>query len=136
MLSNYQDIIELFNLYGKVGYIITDNAANTLKEFIKFPGVEADSGGNESDESDDEDEDIYMPVDSLDVLDYLPEHISCFIHTLQLVVHDEIKQIGAVSSIVNKVSKMVSFVRHSCQATSLSEGGSKLQAKMIQDGTI
>ena len=129
VLSNYQDIIDQFNLDGKVGYIITYNAANMLKAFVEFPGVEADSGDNESDESDDEDEDVYMPVDSLDVLDYLPKHISCFIHTLQLVLHDGIKQIEAVSTIINKVSKMVSFVRHSCRATSLFEGGRKLQAK-------
>lgn len=63
------------------------------------------------------------------MFDYLPKHISCFIHTLQLVVNDGLKQIGAVSSIINKVSKMVSYVRHSCQATSLFEGGHKLQAK-------
>ena len=65
VLSNYQDIIDQFTLDGKVGYIITDNAANMLKAFVKFPGVKADSGDNESDESDDEDEDVYMPVDSL-----------------------------------------------------------------------
>ena len=74
-------------------------------------------------------------VDSLDMLDYLPKHISCFIHTLQLVVHDGIKQIGGCI-VDNKVSKMVSFVRHSCQATSLFEGGRKLQKKMTQDGTV
>ena len=129
VLSNYQDIIKQFNLDGKVVYIITDNAANMLKAFVKFPDVEGDSGDSESDENDDEDEDVYMPVDSQDVLDYLPKHISCFIHTLQLVVHDGIKQIGAVSSIINKVSKMVSYVRYSCQATTLFEGGHKLQAK-------
>ena len=50
------------SLDDKVGYIITDNAANMLKAFVKFPGVEADSVDNESDESDEEDEDVYMPV--------------------------------------------------------------------------
>ena len=31
VLTNYEDIITQFNLQGKVGYIITDNAANMLK---------------------------------------------------------------------------------------------------------
>lgn len=67
VLSNYQDIIEQFNLDGQVGYIITDNAANMLKAFVKFPGMETESGDTESDEDDDEEEDVYMPVDSKDV---------------------------------------------------------------------
>ena len=70
--------MEQFNLDGKAGYIMTGNVANMLKAFVKFPGEEADS---KSDENYDEDEDVYMPADSQDVLDYLPKGISCFIHT-------------------------------------------------------
>ena len=60
---------------------------------------------------------------------HLPQHIPCFIYTVQLVVQDRIKDIGLVTSIISKVSKMVSFVRHSCKASSLFEGHSKFQAK-------
>ena len=44
VLTNYEDIITQFNLQGKVGYIITDNAANMLKAFVKLPGAELERG--------------------------------------------------------------------------------------------
>ena len=56
VLTNYEDIITQFNLQGKVGYIITDNAANMLKAFVKLPGAEVERGDDsESDEDEDQD---------------------------------------------------------------------------------
>ena len=55
MLSNYQDIIELFNLDVEVGYILIDNAANMLKAFVKLPGVLEDNRESENVENEDED---------------------------------------------------------------------------------
>ena len=128
VLTNYEDIITQFNLQGKVGYIITDNAANMLKAFVKLPGAELERG-DDSESDEDEDQDFYIPVDSLEKFYHIPQHISCFIHTLQLVVQDGLKDIGSVSPIISKASKMVSFVRHSCKASSLFENHNKLQAK-------
>ena len=128
VLTNYEDIITQFNLQGKVGYIITDNAANMLKAFVKLPGAEVErSDDSESDE--DEDQDFYIPVDSLEKFYHIPQHISCLSHTLRLVVQDGLKDIGSVSPIISKASNMVSFVRHSCQASSLFENHNKTPGK-------
>ena len=57
-----------------------------------------------------------IPVDSF------PSRISCFSHTLQLVVNDGLKELsGPLRTVINKVSKLVSHVRKSHQATELLE---------------
>ena len=122
VLTNYEDIITQFNLQGKVGYIITDNAANMLKAFDKLP-VEEVERGDDSESDEDEDQDFYIPVDSREKFYHIPQHISCFIHTLQLVVKDGLKDIGSVSPIISKASKMVSFVRHSNSRQRMILGG-------------
>ena len=99
-----------------------------LKAFVKLPGAEVERG-DDSESDEDEDQDFYIPVDSLEKFYHIPQHISCFIHTLQLVVQDGLKDIGSVSPIISKELKMVSFVRHSCKASSLFENHNKLQTK-------
>ena len=58
-------------------------------------------------------------------MDYLPKHVPCFAHTLQLVVKDG----GSISNTINTASKLVSYIRHSTLVTELFENDIKLQAK-------
>ena len=76
----------------------------------------------------DEDDDEYEMITSFD-FDVLGEHISCFLHTLQLMVKDGLQNIGSVSSTIAKASKMVSYVRKSSLASDLLDGGPKFQVK-------
>ena len=110
VLTNYEDIITQLNLQGKVGYIITDNAANILKAFVKLPGAEVERG-DDSESDEDEDQDFYITVDSLEKFYHIPQHISCFIHTLQLVVQDGLKILALCHQVLAKHQKwLVLFV--------------------------
>ena len=45
-------------------------------------------------------------------MNYLPPHISCFLHSLQLVVKDGLNNMGTGSTAIAKGAKLVSHVRH------------------------
>ena len=126
ILAAYQQVLATYNVEDKVAAVITDNAANMLKAFITLPGMYRDAVDNLDIE--DEDDDEYEMITSFD-FDVVGEHISCFLHTLQLVVKEGLQNIGAVSSTIAKASKMVSYVRKSSLASDLLDGGPKLQAK-------
>ena len=103
----------------KVGVVITDTGSDMVKAFRQ------DYFAGEGDDADEEDEsDIDMDLDSMDELDDAEEpeiafqfsgkHLSCFAHTLQLVVlnfsEDEslkriLKRAFALVKKVNKSSK-------------------------------
>ena len=74
----YQQVTDSFNLDRKITSIVTDNASNMTKAF-QHP--------DSDNESEDEDLDVSRSCD----FDYLPEHLPCFLHSLQLVkdgLHD------------------------------------------------
>ena len=120
ILSMYQQVTDSFNLDGKITSIVTDNASNMTKAF-QHPDCESDS--------EDEDLDISHSAD----FDYLPEHFPCFLHSLQLVVMDGLRDISSgISTIIGKASKLVTFVRHSCLATNILED---FRPGMKHDGT-
>ena len=86
-----------------------------------------------SDEDHEDDDDTADDTDNCmdsSVFTHLPaERNSCFVHTLQLVVHDGFKQAGPqISKLVAKTSKIVSFARKSTLATDILEGEKCLQA--------
>ena len=58
-------------------------------------------------------------MDVTNSLIYLPEHDSCFIHTLQLVVKDGFKQAGMINKVL---ANIVSYVRRSIHANNILEG--------------
>lgn len=55
-------------------------------------------------------------------------HLPCFAHTLNLVVSDAIKHAASITTIVEKVKKIVTFFHHSAKA---SDKLSELQEKMV-----
>ena len=68
--------------------IITDNARNMLKAF-DLPGYSVlESDKSEEDLESDSEVDTDLDSTDSDYFQFLPEHMSCFAHTLQLVVQD------------------------------------------------
>ena len=126
ILSNYQQIISSFNLDNKVVTIITDNAAN-MQAFVTLPGAELDITDSDSD-SDSEDT-LLDITDIPGALDYLPEHIPCFCHTLQLCVNDGLNKASGISTTISKASRLVSHVRHSALASDILADQPRLQAR-------
>ncbi|XP_046543879.1 E3 SUMO-protein ligase ZBED1-like [Haliotis rubra] len=87
ILQHYEETIATFNLSSKITNIVTDNASNMKKAFrVDLPGfVEGsrDERDQEEDESDSEEESMSEDkVDTSNAYDYIPEHQSCFAHTL------------------------------------------------------
>lgn len=128
----YQQYIELteerYNLSGKIAYVVTDNAANMKKAF-SLPGFVTTDNPAESDsdndkESGDEDNSQQQTMDTISIL---PSHLPCFIHTLQLCVHDGLKQAGALAHTIGKISKIVASVRKSTLASDILENECRLQ---------
>ena len=72
------------------------------------------------------DNDLHSEVDMIQ-----PSHFSCFAHTLQLVVKDEMDRADQVKRVLGKVSRMVSHVRHSTSASDLFMEGDRLQAANV-----
>ena len=89
--QNYEELIWFYKLKGKVTHIVTDNTSNMLKAF-RLPGFDVFIADElDSEPSDEEDEGDIQSVAITNSLIYLPEHDSCFIHTLQLVVKMDFK---------------------------------------------
>ena len=120
--QNYEELISFYKLKGKVIHIVTDNASNMLKAF-RLPGFDVLIADElDSEPSDEEDEVDIQSVDVTNSLSYLPEHDSCFIHTLQLVVKDGFKQAGIINKVLAKTANIVSHVRRSIHANDILEG--------------
>ena len=129
ILSSYQQIINNFDIDTKVFAVITDNEANLLKAFVILHGTPTDYHNDDDDDEDDGDD--MVVTDACDDLDHLLKHIPCFLHTLQLVVKDGLREMGAASTVITKASEPVSHGRHSCLASDLLEGELKLQVPII-----
>lgn len=120
--SVYQDIVAAYNLSGRVWRIVTDNASNMIKAF-SLPGMES----LEADSEDGEGE--CSAVESPEHMEYLPvERVSCFAHTLQLVIKDGLKEAGQIRTVLAKASRFVSHCRRSTKATEILESCLKLSA--------
>ena len=139
--SSYENIVQQFEIEKKVKYIVSDNASNMIKAF-SLPGFEESTTGdalldsdNETDNEDDDDTTTGSTTDPStideDVFEYLPEHQSCFAHTLQLVVKDGMKDIGSLHKVINKASSIVSHIKKSIHASEFLEDLKRVQASNV-----
>ena len=126
----FQETVAAFDISNKILTITTDNASNMVKAF-SLPGFSSDTKPCETLEEDGDDDDFTtVPLQEQDT-EHLPEHLPCFAHTLQLVIHDGFKQAGAINKVIAKTSKIVSHVRQSTTASDIMDNEKKLQANNV-----
>lgn len=137
----YDEAITSYGIHSKIVTTVTDNASNVVKA-MSLPGFEecelsdAEEEDDDGDSSEDESVEEFGDLESdssgnpqVVLASQGSQHDTCFAHTLQLVVKDGFKQIGAVKKVLAKVPTIVSYVRKSQIATELLEGERKLQRK-------
>ena len=123
----------------KIVTTVTDNASNVVKAF-KLPGFSKGNDDQPESELSSEDEDSIDDVEPVDIeeagLEFLPEHDTCFAHTLQLVVKDGFKEAGSLNKVLVKAGKIVTYVRKSINASDLLEGEKNCRQKLPHDGIV
>ena len=124
-----------FKIQNCTDYVVTDNTLNMKKVFAKqFPAVsegqdEEDEGEDESDINEDTvegageiegegdmmnelwqdlEEEMGIVTDTLDKNSHY-QRLSCYAHTLQLVVGDRIRNIRCVQKAMTKISRMTTL---------------------------
>ncbi|KAL1249031.1 hypothetical protein QQF64_022349 [Cirrhinus molitorella] len=106
IVAAFDEILEEYNISDKVEFIITDNASNMKKAF-KFAMTE-----DHSDDSEDEEDMVGEPLDR-NVHLGSRQRLSCFAHSLQLVVGDGLKEVKCLSQAISKVSKLATLLHSS-----------------------
>ena len=106
----YSEAIASHGISEKIVTTVTDNASNVVKAF-KFPGFSKGNDDQPESELGSEDEDSVDDVEPVDIeeagLEFLPEHDTCFAHTLQLVVKDGFKEAESLNKVLVKAGKIV-----------------------------
>nr|XP_023679194.1 uncharacterized protein LOC111850022 [Paramormyrops kingsleyae]XP_023679195.1 uncharacterized protein LOC111850022 [Paramormyrops kingsleyae] len=113
--SAFEEIVEEYGIRLKVSFIITDNASNMKRAFkVSIP---QDSEHPDSEGEDLDDEMMWEDIDAFESASPCSssERLSCFAHSLQLVVNDGMKELKAVSRAIAKASKITSLVHSSSQ---------------------
>lgn len=122
IFDRYEAILELYNINGKVSFVVTDNAANMKKAFkVAFSINSADSAADDADttegdncDSEDEDDEFWQDNTDDSIAKIECERISCFAHSLQLVIHDGLKDsTGNANAALAKVSKLSDLLHRS-----------------------
>ena len=118
--DTFQDhVTSSFEISEKISHVVTDNASNMLKVF-SLPGFEDchdnTDEGDDSDNEDGADDTDTEPEEDPTMYAYIQQHLSCFAHTLQLVIKDGFKQAGAINKVLAKASAIVAHVRKSILA--------------------
>ncbi|KAK9961953.1 hypothetical protein ABG768_007347 [Culter alburnus] len=115
--SAFEEITEEYGIRQKISYIITDNAANMKCAFkVHMPQQQSDDSESEEESLDDEHlwEDMNLVEDT-----ELPwssgERLSCFAHSLHLVVNDGMKEVRAISRTIAKTSRFTTLLHSSSQ---------------------
>ncbi|XP_037539816.1 zinc finger BED domain-containing protein 6-like [Nematolebias whitei] len=113
--SAFEEITEEYGIHDKISYIITDNAANMKCAFkVHMP----QSDDSESEEEHLDDEHLWEDINSQEDTE-LPwssgARLSCFAHSLQLVVNDGMKEVKAISHTIAKTSRFTTLLHSSSQ---------------------
>ena len=128
----FDDILETYVISNKVEYILTDNASNMKSAFkVNFPAEDDDDDDDDVDDDGDDaasviqsqaldDESIWETLDSeeedeiRDVLDSnCKKRLSCFAHSLQLVIGDGLKETKGVTKTIKKSNKLSTSLHRS-----------------------
>jgi hypothetical protein len=119
--AELESILDLYDIKQKIDYIITDNAANMKKALtiVLYNMDDASNDGSADDEAHDpeaaiDNPEMWQDVDETDqhvILETVNasckrERLSCFEHTLHLVVGDGLKDTKCVSSALAKCCKI------------------------------
>lgn len=108
--DKFNDVLTSYAIGGKVTYIVTDNASNMKAAFnVRMPGVD----DHETDVVEGDDEDLWCDNQDTSVELIKEERISCFAHTLQLVVRDGLKEAQSINSALAKATKLSTFLHKS-----------------------
>ncbi|CAF1531206.1 unnamed protein product [Adineta ricciae] len=128
LLAEYERVTTSFGIESKVVRLITDNASNNLSAFgqLLLPGFEPyfaheddedvsdddteDADRNAADKGDDNDDESEITSGNEFV------RLPCFVHTLQLVVHDGLKDGSSIRSAVAKVAQTAKLTHKSIPA--------------------
>ena len=116
----FEEALEEFEIKDKVTYVVTDNAANMRAAFnTQFPTVETEAD-DDHDELGEVDDDIFQGLSEVDELDMQAaventtrRRISCFAHSLQLVVADGLKEARNLSIPLSKASRLSTLLHRS-----------------------
>ena len=114
----FEQALEEYEIKDKVTYVVTDNAANMRAAFkTRFPCVETEADDDHLGEVDD---DIFQGLSKADELDIQAaventtrRRISCFAHSLQLVVADGLKEARNLSAPLSKASRLSTLLHRS-----------------------
>ena len=104
------DVIDEYELQSKVRFIVTDNASNMRKAMDVMTSVQDD---DDQTTLDDPSFWLDMDVDVASVMGEYHEHVSCFAHSLQLVVRDGLSVISSGRPFLSKCSKIANMVHQS-----------------------
>lgn len=126
--SAFEEVIEVAGIKNKIDFVLTDNASNMKAAFkTKFPSAEDENvvtgttEDSEDEENDlDDDEGLWQSLEDADldevecVLDQSSkQRLSCFAHTLQLVIGDGLKEMKGLTRATAKASRISTLLHRS-----------------------
>ncbi|XP_064412856.1 uncharacterized protein LOC135356372 [Latimeria chalumnae] len=128
-----EHVIEEYNLIGKVQYILTDNAANMKKAFAVLKELQYECNtemmAETEEDCDLDDETLWQDLDISESEDVdrvvekcCTERLSCFAHSLQLVVKDGLKKANIARPVMAKCTKFCNLLHQSATFRDAFEG--------------
>ena len=113
-------MLEEFEIKEKVIYVVMDKAANMRAAFkTRFPSVETEAD-DDHDQLGEVNNDIFQGLSEADELDIQAavedttrRRISCFAHSMQLVVADGLKEARNLSATLPKASHLSTLLHRS-----------------------
>ena len=116
----FDDVIEENGIENKIDFVVTDNASNMKAAFkVRFPTPDVteeaeDEGENIEDEAvwhdlEEEDEEQVFTV----LENSSKQRLSCFAHSLQLVIGDGLKETRGLATAIAKASRLSTLLHRS-----------------------